>query len=288
MTFSELMGSTNNKLVLITGAAFGLGRALTLKFLAEGWRVIATDKVGSALADLKGNPEVLTCQMDVTSDVEVRSTINQIKSKNIQLDLIINNAGIDRYFPLSEAPVENFKEIFEVNLFGAYRVNQTFLPILKKPGGGIIHIGSESLNLAIPFMPYPITKNAMEKYAKVLRQELKFHGIDVVVVRPGAIRTGLLENVLKLKSAVISEAKQGPEFTQWSQLEVQMEKFAELAPKNIGKVLDPEVVAAFVYKVSKKANPAAVYTINNSLQLKIIALLPFSLVEKLVRKRLSV
>jgi NAD(P)-dependent dehydrogenase (short-subunit alcohol dehydrogenase family) len=51
-------------------------------------------------------------------------------------------------------------------LFGSYRVNQVFLPVLKKPGGKIIHIGSESLNLTIPFMPYPISKNALERYAK--------------------------------------------------------------------------------------------------------------------------
>ena len=268
------MGSINNKVVLITGAAFGLGRALTQKFLAEGWRIIATDKIGSALADLKENPKVLTYQMDVASDEEVRSAFDLVKSEKIQLNLIINNAGIDRYFPLSEAPVVDFKEIFEVNLFGAYRVNQTFLPILKKPGGRIIHIGSESLNLAIPFMPYPITKNALEKYAKVLRQELKFQGIDVFVVRPGAIRTGLLENVLDLKSTVGN----------W-QSAVQMEKFAELAPKNIGKVSDPEVVAAFVYKVSQKINPKAVYKVNNNPLLKIMALLPFWLIEKLVNKK---
>jgi NAD(P)-dependent dehydrogenase (short-subunit alcohol dehydrogenase family) len=267
----------SQRVVLITGAAFGLGRALTQKFLAEDWRVIATDKIGSALVYLKENPKVVTCQMDVTTDEEVRWAFDQLMSQNIQIDLIINNAGVDRYFPLSEAPVENFKKIFEVNLFGVYRVNQTFLPILKKPGGRIIHIGSESLNLAIPFMPYPITKNALEKYAKVLRQELKFLGIDVVVVRPGAIRTGLLENVFKLRFAVSSR-----------QLAVQIEKFAELAPKNIGKMLDPEVVAVFIYKVAQKVNPRAVYTINNSLQLKITSLLPFSLVEKLVRKQLSV
>jgi short-subunit dehydrogenase len=53
-------------------------------------------------------------------------------------------------------------------------------------------------------MPYPISKMALEGYTKVLRQELKFQGIDVIVVRPGAIRTGLLEKVISLKSAVMS------------------------------------------------------------------------------------
>jgi NAD(P)-dependent dehydrogenase (short-subunit alcohol dehydrogenase family) len=273
----------NNKVVLITGAARGLGRALTEVYVSNNWFVIATDVDEKAIMDLKKNPKILPIWMDVTSDESVKSAFEMIKTGKISIDIIINNAGIDRYFPLSEAPVENFKEVFEVNLFGGYRVNQTFLPILKKPGGRIIHISSESLHLNVPFMPYPISKNVLEKYAKVLRQELKFLGIDVVVVRPGAIRTGLLENVLKLRSAIGSPlaGEAG-----W-QLTVQFQKFAEAAPKNIGKVLQPEEIAYFVYKISKKSNTKAVYQINNSLQLKIVAMLPFSVVEKLIRKQLT-
>jgi len=273
------------RIVLITGSAFGLGRALTNKYLSEGWRVIATDKIGLAPDDYKGNPNVLALKMDVTSDEEVRAAFESVKSGNLQIDLIINNAGIDRYFPFSEAPVENFREVFETNLFSAYRVNQVFLPLLKKPGGRIIHIGSESLNLTVPFMPYPISKNALERYAKVLRQEVKFHGIDVVVIRPGAIRTGLLENVLELKSAVGSQ-QSAVTGKRWL-LQKQFEKFAGMAPENIGKVLEPEVVASFVYKVSQKASPRAVYKINNNFMLKIMVLLPFSIVEKLVKKQLT-
>lgn len=265
----------SDKIVLITGAAHGLGRAMTTLFLSEGWRVIATDVDDQAITDLKKNPKILAVQMDVTSEESVRSAFEKVKTEKINIDIIINNAGIDRYFPLSEAPVEKFIEVFEINLFGSYRVNQNFLPILKKPGGKIIHIGSESLNLTIPFMPYPISKNALERYAKVLRQELKFHGINVVVVRPGAIRTRLLENVLTLKSEVDSRL-----------FAVQMRKFAEDAPKNIGKVLEPEEVAEFIYKVTRKSKPRAVYKINNSVQLKIASLLPYSLIEKLIEKKL--
>jgi len=273
----------NDKVVLITGAAHGLGRALTTRFLSEGWWVVATDVDEPAMMDLGKNPKIRAIRMDVTSDESVESAFKKVKSEKISIDVIINNAGIDRYFPLSEAPVGKFKEVFEVNLFGSYRVNQNFLPVLNKPGGKIIHIGSESLNLTIPFMSYPLSKNGLERYAKVLRQELKFQGIDVVVVRPGAIRTGLLENVLKLKSVVSSRQSA---VGSWH-LAAQMNKFAEDAPKNIGKVLEPEEVAAFIYKISLKPNPKAVYKINNSLQLKIAALLPFKLVEKLVRKRLT-
>jgi NAD(P)-dependent dehydrogenase (short-subunit alcohol dehydrogenase family) len=290
----------NDKVVLITGAAHGLGRALTSLFLSKGWSVVATDIDEQPLMDFKKNPETLTIQMDVTSGGSVRSAFEKVRSENMKLDLVINNAGIDRYFPLSEMPVEHFKEIFEVNLFGGYRVNQTFLPIVKKPGGRILHISSESLHLNVPFMPYPISKMAVEGYAKTLRQELKFSGIEVVIVRPGAIRTRLLETVSQLKSAILnqqsviggninagSEATKQETTKQW-QLAVQIQKFAEEAPKNIGKVLKPEEVAAFIFKVSQKSNPKAVYKINNGLQLKIAALLPFSLVEKMARRRLTV
>jgi len=274
----------NNKVVLITGAAHGLGRAMTTLFLSNGWQVIATDINEPAMMDFNKDLNVLTIQMDVTSDDSVKSAFERVKTKKVNIDIIINNAGIDRYFPFSEAPVEKFKEVFEINLFGSYRVNQNFLSLLKKPGGRIIHISSESLHLSIPFMPYPISKMALEGYAKALRQELKFLGIDVVLVRPGAIWTRLLENVLKLKLAVTSRQSQ---VGSWH-LSAQMEKFAEAAPKNIGKVLEPEDVAEFIYKVARKPNPKAVYKINNSLKLKIAGILPFSLVEKLVRKRLMV
>lgn len=274
----------NEKVVLITGSAHGLGKALTTHFLSEGWFVVATDIDDSFLIDLKVNPKILAIQMDVTSDKSVESAFNTVNAEKINIDVIINNAGIDGYFPLSEAPVDMIKEIFEVNLFGGYRVNQTFLPILKQPGGRIIQISSESLHLNIPFMPYPISKMAVEGYAKTLRQELKFSGIDVIIIRPGAIRTDLLEKVLNLKSAVhrLPAGKSG-----WKSA-AQMGKFAEDAPKNIGKVLEPEGVAAFTYKVSQKSNPKAIYKINNNLQLKILALLPFSLVENMIRRRLTV
>jgi NAD(P)-dependent dehydrogenase (short-subunit alcohol dehydrogenase family) len=265
-----------DQVVLITGAAHGLGRALTTLFLSKGWRVIATDIDETAMTDFKKNPKIIAIQMDVTSDKSVKTAYDIVKTEKTSIDIIINNAGIDRYFPLSEAPVEKIREVFEVNLFGGYRVNQTFIPVVRRPGGKIIQISSESLHLNVPFMPYPLSKMAVEGYAKVLRQELRFIGIDVVIVRPGAIRTGLLENVRTLAPAVSSK-----EFA------AQMRKFAEGAPKNIGKIFQPEEVSAFIYQVAQKSNPKAVYKINNSLQLKIAALLPFKLVEKLIRWQLT-
>jgi NAD(P)-dependent dehydrogenase (short-subunit alcohol dehydrogenase family) len=264
------------KVVLITGAAHGLGCALSHEFLDKGWYVIATDLDDLPMAWMLGFKRAMVARMDVTSDDSVNSLFRLLGDKKIMIDLVINNAGIDGYFPLSETPVDQFKHVFEVNVFGGYRVNQTFLPIIRQPGGRILHISSESLNLTVPFMPYPLTKKLVEGYAKALRIELRFSGIDVIIVRPGAIRTRLLETVSNLKP------KPGNR-----KLEKAFAKFAATAAKEIGRTLSPEQVASFIYKVSCITNPAAVYRINNMLQLWIASLVPFRWLERVFYKKLS-
>jgi len=279
-----------DKVVLITGAANGLGRALTETYLSHDWRVIATDIDVNGLLTLPTcqagravQKKLLTLPMNITSDESVHHAFAEIEKEKIILDLIINNAGIDCYFPLTETPVDDFKHIFEVNLFGGYRVNQVFLPLLKKPGGRIIHISIESINLTIPFMPYPLTKKAVEGYAKVIRQEMNFLGVDVVLIRPGAIETQLLGKVRSLQSAVSSlPARQAGQ-----QLIEPFKKFAEGASKEIGKTITPEKAASFIYHISTIRNPFAVYRINNMTKLRIAAILPFWLTELLVKKRLK-
>jgi NAD(P)-dependent dehydrogenase (short-subunit alcohol dehydrogenase family) len=262
---------------LITGAARGLGRALAVKFSREGWQVIATDIDFSGTEGESLGENYRNLLMDVTSGNSVKDAFEWVKNEFQTLDLIVNNAGIDRYFPFSEAPLEVFREVFEINLFGAYRVNRAFIPLLKRPGGRIIQIGSESLNLILPFMPYPISKNAVERYAKSLRQEMKFAGIDVVVVRPGPVRTMLLEKVHSIDYPVNDPV-----------LRQAFGNFTASAPSGIGNVSEPEEVARFVYRISCKPNPRAVYRINNGFLLKLVKFVPFSLLEKLIARRLRI
>jgi len=278
------------KVVLITGAARGLGRAMTEQYLSQGWWVIASDINAAELQSRPLHEKLWSLSMDVASDESVNHVFAEVEKEKITINLIINNAGIDNYFPLSEASVNEFRHIFEVNVFGGYRVNQVFLPLLKKPGGRIIHISSESLNLTMPFMPYPLSKKAVEGYAKALRQELKFLGIEVILVRPGAIETQLLETVRSLQSAVgsLQSAAFLPDRQIGSQELIEpFRKFAEIALKEIGRTITPEQAAFFIYRISNIRNPSAVYRINNMLKLRIAAMLPFWLIELVVRKRLT-
>ena len=264
------------KTVLITGAFGGLGEMLVFEFSNKGWHVIATDLEEKILKDENRNNMIHKMTMDVSSDDSVGSVAGQLLKDRQQLDLIVNNAGIDRYFPLSEAPVTRFQEVFEVNVFGSYRVNQTFLPLLKRPGGRIIHISSESVKINVPFMTYPISKQTLEGYSRTIRQELRFLGIDVTLIRPGAINTPFLENVKKMKNPVPGSLLVGP-----------FEKFSAQAHKEIGKIIEPAKVAKYIFRIASAKKTRPVYEIHNSIRLSIAAILPFSLVEWMVYHRLK-
>ena len=263
------------KTVMITGAGRGLGRALAVQFHRNGWLVIASDISSELLTDLEGVDGYLPVVMDVASDDSVNRAFEEVSQALPSIDLIIDNAGIDIYFPLSEAPVEHLKRIFEVNFFGACRVNQVFLPMLKQPGGGIIAIGSESVYLAMPFLSYPITKRALEQSTLALRQELRFSGRWATVVRCGPIRTAIVENLYQLNNEVTN-----------SPLEGAFSKFISTVPKQVGRIMDPADVAAVIYHIASRPNPKGVYKINNRFSLRMLKWLPFGLVEKEVARRL--
>lgn len=263
------------KTVLITGAKGGLGSALIHKFRNKGWFVVATDL--EEMMPKEDNPDkmVLEIAMDVSSPDSVHSVANLLKAGGRKLGLIINNAGIDGYFPLSETPEERFTKMFEVNVFGSYRVNQSFFPLLNKPGGRIIHIGSEAAKINVPFMTYPITKQTLEGYSKTLRQELRFLGIDVTLIRPGAIDTPFLDHVRRMKNPVPDSLLNSP-----------FEKFAERAPGEIGRKISPSKAADLIYRIATVKRTRPVYQINNDMRLSLASLMPFSLVERMVYRRL--
>ena len=262
--------------VLITGAMGGLGDALVTEFSGKGWNVIATDLEGkNGKIDIPAG-RVRKMAMDVTSSDSVGGVAGILLNEGQQIDLIVNNAGIDRYFPLCETPVEQFREVLEVNVFGSYRVNQAFLPLLKKPGGKIIHISSEAVKINMPFMTYPISKQTLEGYSRTLRQELHFLGIEVTLIRPGAIKTPFLENVKNMKNPVRD-----------SLLALQFEKFAAQAYSEIGKTVEPAAVAKYICRIAGIKRTKPVYRINNSIQLSIASILPFSMVERMVYQRLK-
>ncbi|MBL7138048.1 MAG: hypothetical protein ISS17_04670 [Bacteroidales bacterium] len=125
-------------------------------------------------------------------------------------------------------------------------------------------------------MPYPLTKRALESYALVLRQELTFRGIDVVVVRPGPIKTNIVRNLSAIRyHGHYDPGHTGEATVSDPPLSAAFKKFTASVPGEVGKVISPEKVALFIYRISRIPHPRSVYRINNSLRLRLAALLPF-------------
>jgi NADP-dependent 3-hydroxy acid dehydrogenase YdfG len=195
-----------NKIILITGASTGFGN-LTAKLLAKnGHTVYATmrdtkgknKELKDALLDwAKSHRENLrVVELDVTQDKSVEDARALILSEtNGSMDVIINNAGIYGGGIQEAFTVIDHKALFEVNVFGTVRVNNAFLPTLRKQGSGLIIQTSSILGrIVIPFGGvYDATKWAVEALSENLAYELKPLGIDVAILQPGVFPTELFQ-----------------------------------------------------------------------------------------------
>jgi NAD(P)-dependent dehydrogenase (short-subunit alcohol dehydrogenase family) len=266
----------DNRTVLITGAVGGIGCALVNRFAQAGCRVIAVDVNPRIETAFAADEKVRRVVADVSQEQSVQRLFRQLDQDSVVLDLIINNAGVDGYFPLSQTDVAAFEAMMAINVFGAMRINQMLLSLLQTPGGRIFHISSESVGMTMPFMPYPLTKTLLDAYSRALRIELSLVGIDVVSIRPGAVATPLTDAVGR-----IPRREDGAPMAEW------FNRFADIAPRQIGRRSAPDELAAFVYRLSRRRSLRAVYRFNNMLKLRLAAWMPAGLVAFAVRRMLS-
>ena len=249
------------KCVVITGAGGGMGSA-TAELLAEkGFTVFALDKKFDA--PKKG---VIPVETDVTDEESVARAYNVVRLKTEKLFAIIHFAGIYRLDSLCEMSEERFTGIFNVNVFGAYRVNKAFLPLIKK-GGRIIVTTSELAPLdPLPFTGiYAVTKTALEKYAFSLRMELQLLGVTVTVLRPGAVKTGLLPTSTRELDAFCENTRV---YT------YNAGKFRKIVNDVETKSVTPERIAKTVLKILSARKPRYVYNVNRNPLLRLLNALP--------------
>lgn len=258
--------------VLITGAGSGLGKALAEIYAENGFQVFAGDIL---FPDDNMHPNVQRLNLDITSTEDILNALQLISQKTDTLDLLINNAGIANNFPLAETDPELVMNMININSMGTLRMVHHFLHLLLKAKGRVITISSDSIAIPGAFQPYQVTKIALEGLHKTLRQELMIKGVKMISIRPGAINTPLLLKVKEL----------GPH--DYLIFKKEFDKFRIIAPRYIGKTLEPEMVAKRIYNISRKKRPGYVYRINHDPLRKIIAILPERLRDHLVKMRLT-
>ncbi len=191
------------KKIIITGAGGGFGLLTVKTLLSRGHKVAATmrninGKNKTAAEDLI-NSGALIIELDVTDEKSVNEGVNQAIEKLGGLDVLINNAGTGSIGMQEFFSTEEFKKLFDVNLFGVQRMNRAVLPFFRQNNSGlIIYISSLLGRIAMPlYGPYQATKWALEALAETYRAELSTFGIENCIVEPGGYHTSFMYNLLK-------------------------------------------------------------------------------------------
>ena len=260
--------------ILVTGAAGGMGAAICRALLQKGCRVWGLDRREGEGAE---NLRFIPC--DLTEPAAVQAAFGQVKAEAGRLDAIIHTAGIYDLDSLIEMDEERFLRIFQVNLFSVYRVNRIFLPLLGR-GGRILITTSELAPLhPLPFTGiYAVTKGALEKYAQSLRMELQLLGISVSLLRPGAVRTGLLGDSTRALEAfcqntVLYSCNAG--------------RFKAIVDRVEAKNVPPERIAAAALRALAAKRPRLAYNINRNPLLRLLNILPKRLQLFIIRRILK-
>lgn len=247
------------KNVLITGVCGGMGIATARLLLKKGFAVYGLD-----CRDCCNEAEVFYHKADLTRELSLLPIVKELQG--IKFYAIIHFAGIYNMNSLIEMPEEEFTRIFDINLGGVYRVNKCFYPLLEE-GGRIIITSSELAPLSpLPFTGiYGVTKSALEGYAYSLRMELNLLGNKVVVIRPGAVETGLLNASTTALDRLCDNTKL---YTYNAQ------KFKKIVNGVESKSVSPDKIAKLTLKALTKKKPKLVYNINRNALLRLLNALP--------------
>ena len=189
------------KVAVVTGAARGIGLAISKKFLEEGYRIAILDIDQKTLSqtmkqDFDTN-NVLGLECDVSEPDQVDQSVNRVVEEFGRIDVLVNNAGIAEFKPMLETTYEEWSRILAVNLNGPFICSQACAPImLKNEGGSIVNIASISgLRASTLRIAYGTSKAALMHLTKQQAAELGNKGIRVNAIAPGPVDTAMAKKV---------------------------------------------------------------------------------------------
>ena len=188
--------------ILITGATSGIGRDAALRLAGAGHLVLAGGRRRDALAGLaaerRGRIEPLVLDVTEPASVEAARELVERRTDGRGLDVLVNNAGYALPGPLEALAEADLRGLFDTNLFGLLAVTRAFLPAMRERGQGrVVNVGSIMGRVAMPLLgAYNASKHAVAAVTDALRMELAPFGVTVVLVEPGALRTGFAARAL--------------------------------------------------------------------------------------------
>ena len=183
---------------LVTGASRGIGKEIALELARNGYRVAVNyyndpvSMVEATMAEIRAlQPDSIAVQADIRSSAQVRSMFGEVMAAFGQLDLLVNNAGVQTWKPLLEVTEEEWDLVIDTNLKGCFLCTQQAARYMKDHGGGcIVNLGSGCNKLAFPsLVAYTASKGGIEMFTKEAAIELGRYGIRVNCIAPGSIES---------------------------------------------------------------------------------------------------
>jgi len=229
--------------VLITGTSKGIGLEAALAFGRAGHKVHATMRKPSESPELARRAAeeelpITVATMDVDSDESVSGAIAAIRKEHGSIDVLVNNAGVERAGSVEELPLSEFRAVMETNYFGALRCIQAVAPQMRQRRSGcIINVSSVAGRLTNPpLAPYTASKWALEALSEALAGEMKTFGVRVAIVEPGIIDTAMARR--------IGESADGSAYRQRA-------RFSALFTASLKNPVPPSLVAQKILEIAE-------------------------------------
>lgn len=266
--------NTPPKVVLITGASSGIGKAIAEFLLNKGFNVFGTSRNPPKQQGTLNFPMVA---LDVTKPETIALAVSEVTSSAGKIDVLINNAGVGITGPIEETPDTEIKKAFDTNFFGPLNVIKEVLPVMRKNKGGlIINITSIAGYMGLPYRGiYSASKGALELTTEAFRMELKDFNIKMTNVAPGDFATNIAAG--RYHAPVVSD----------SPYENSYGSTLRLMNQHVDQGESPNIMAKAVYRIIRKKNPKVHYKVGDKMQKFSIVLkriLPDKIYERLLLK----
>jgi NAD(P)-dependent dehydrogenase (short-subunit alcohol dehydrogenase family) len=268
------------ELAVVTGASTGIGAATARELARRGFHVLAGVRRDVDADALRG-PGIEPVLIDVTDPGHVAALADRVLGdpQGRALRALVNNAAIQANVPVEAFALDEWRNMFEVNLFGHVAVTQALLPALFRSQGRVVNISSVGGKVAMAtYGPYAGTKFALEAVSDALRRELAPFGIHVVVVEPGAIQTEMLGRATtadQLVSAMTLDQRQryGP----------LVRAVSAQATSSTASALPADAAAKVIAKAIAARRPRTRYTVGREAALmRIVQFLPDRAVDRIL------
>jgi len=185
------------KVVLITGASQGIGAACAKEFARCGAKLSLAARSEEGMRSA-GGPDALITSADVTQESDRRRVVDRTLERYGAIDILINNAGIGLYRPSWEAPLEEVRQMMELNFFAVLAMTRLVAPHMRERRSGmVVNVGSIAGKMTLPWLTiYSASKYALGSLTEGLRMELRADGVRAMLVCPGYVLTGFQKNVI--------------------------------------------------------------------------------------------